>query len=758
MGAIVRTDSEDTKTTTTGTNKGVTIDSDNITVLGNMTDGSLTTTAAKFNANQQTGSLLIGAKTTVLGGVEDTETVTQSNKTHTTRVSVDVHHAAVDTISAAEQVKEAGSALAAAKNALSDAKDRASRGELSQNAVKDYEINLAAATLNLANAQINLGSTVQGAANTAGTLGFSATANAENTQTTSTGTQTQGQWQGTELNGANATFVGDDFTGVGLKGNIRQLNIDNLSSLNLKAGTNTSNSSSNSKTNSQTGSISTTGSASLGISIQQSQSQSQENTYTNSELNVGEFNGYAGTTNLTGGRINAGGGNYATDNLTIKTVQNTASSSNSSSGSNLGINFNSGLPSGGSIGANKGSGSSQSITATEQSGIVYSGDNHSLTANNTTNIGGIIANIKTDSDGNQSNGNLNFTTGTLVTKHLVNTATQEQRNIGASLSTGKTATGVSLNNVGLQLGNTGQEFESKTLATIGQGAVVTSDASTGQDSLTGVNRDALNTETVTKDMQTGGLAVDTGIDTRVFTSAGRDEIIDEQKELAENIKETGKDIAGAAALGYEIGKDVYNAIQIAKKIEEVRDTLTLDEQVIFDNELKRLQVENSLESNIAPAIYGAEVAAAGAATAAGATCKAVNCPEALINGAGSAKRALEVARMAQLALLGSVIGIFKSEDGPKTGNDALDDVFEGSEKSDDGEYGYKYPGTQDELVEKLGEIEGAVQDIRDNGTSTTTLPDGRKISTYPARATTDKPGFSIGRPGKRKPAHKGDTQ
>lgn len=149
---------------------------------------------------------------------------------------------------------------------LSDAKDRATRGELSSDAIKDYEINLAAATLNLANAQINLGSVAAGAANTAGTLGFSATANAENTRTTTTETQAQGQWQGTELNGANATFVGDDFTGVGLKGNIGQLNIDNLNSLNLKTGTNTSSSDSSSKTNSQTGSISTTGSASLGIS------------------------------------------------------------------------------------------------------------------------------------------------------------------------------------------------------------------------------------------------------------------------------------------------------------------------------------------------------------------------------------------------------------------------------------------------------------------------------------------------------------
>ena len=571
LGAVVRTDSEDTKTTTTATHQGVKIDSDYITVLGDMTDGSLTTTAAKFNANEETGSLLVGAKTTNLGGIENTETVTNNNKTDTTRISVDVHHASVDVISAAEQVKEAGSAVAAAKNELSDAKDRVSRGELSADAVKDYEINLAAATLNLANAQINLGSTAAAAANTTVTGGFSATANAEHTQTTSTDTQSQGEWQGTELNGANATLVGDDFTGTGLKGNIGKLNIDNLGRFTLNAGTNTSSGSSTSKTNSQTGSISTTGSASLGISQQNSSAQSQGNTYTNSEINVGEFNGYAGTTNLTGGRINAGGGSYATDTLNIETVQDSASSSNKSSGGNLGINFSGGVPSGGSIGANKANGSSQSLIATEQSGIVYSSDDHNLMANNTSNIGGIIAKIQTDNDGNQTNGTLNFTTGSLTTKDLINTETEEQRSIGGSLSVGSTPTGKSLNNVGIQLGNTGRDFESETRATIGQGAIVTGDALTGKDSLAGVNRDALNTETITKDVQTGGLAVDTGIDTRVLTSKGRDEIIDEQRNLGKNVKTTGKITAAAgiqsvATAGNIItgNQNISQAIQGAK--------------------------------------------------------------------------------------------------------------------------------------------------------------------------------------------------
>lgn len=81
-----------------------------------------------------------------------------------------------------------------------------------------------------------------------------------------------------------------------------------------------------------------------------------------------------------------------------------------------------------------------------------------------------------------------------------------------------------------------------TKATVGQGAIITGDARTGKGSLAGVNRDSLNTETITKDVQTGGLAVDTGIDTRVLTSKGRDEIAKEQKRLPENVRQTTENI------------------------------------------------------------------------------------------------------------------------------------------------------------------------------------------------------------------------
>ncbi|WP_019673732.1 hypothetical protein [Psychrobacter lutiphocae] len=89
------------------------------------------------------------------------------------------------------------------------------------------------------------------------------------------------------------------------------------------------------------------------------------------------------------------------------------------------------------------------------------------------------------------------------------------------------------------MGHTANEFESKTLATVGEGAIVTSDAITGKDSLAGVNRDVFNTEIIIKDQQTAGLDVNANIDARVFTDAGRTQIVDEQKEIGDNVKKIG---------------------------------------------------------------------------------------------------------------------------------------------------------------------------------------------------------------------------
>ncbi|SUD90614.1 hypothetical protein [Psychrobacter phenylpyruvicus] len=73
-----------------------------------------------------------------------------------------------------------------------------------------------------------------------------------------------------------------------------------------------------------------------------------------------------------------------------------------------------------------------------------------------------MANIQTDSEGNQGSGTLNFTTDTLTTKDIINTATNDQRNLGGSMSIGTGKQGQSINNVGVQVGHTANDFESVT--------------------------------------------------------------------------------------------------------------------------------------------------------------------------------------------------------------------------------------------------------------------------------------------------------
>ena len=167
------------------------------------------------------------------------------------------------------------------------------------------------------------------------------------------------------------------------------------------------------------------------------------------------------------------------------------------------------------------------------------------------------------------------------------------------------------------------------------------------------------------------------------------------------------------------------------------------------------QVNNPFQSNLVPiagagAVGGAEIAAGGAILG-GAACAANKyCPELIGDILTSAGNGLQNA-------VDGVVGVFSS-DGPKTGNDELDEVLGDAVPTDDGNKGYDYPGTQEELIEKLGGIEGANQTKRPDGSTSTTLPDGRRVDTYPGRTSTQKPGWQIIKPGRRKPTHKGQTQ
>ncbi|WP_115368530.1 filamentous hemagglutinin N-terminal domain-containing protein, partial [Moraxella bovis] len=470
LGAVVHTDSTDTQSTQSTTHDGVTVRGNNAVVLGNMNDGSLTTQATNFDLDPTSGTLLIGAKSTLLDGAINQTEHTQSNETNTTRIGATVHHVAVDTAIAAENVKEAIQAANHARKELEQAKTMVKAGKLDPNAIKDYELNLAMATTNVANAQIALGSTAATAASTAPTLGFSAKLGATHTQSQSSQTQTNQEFVATNITAANTTLLGDDFTTKGLQGDIGRLNIDHLNKLTLTYGTTENTSQSKSSTSTIDASISTTGSVSAGAGKQQSQSQSISTTAHDTKLNVGELNGHANTTTLHGATITTQGGHYTTDSLNIITSQNRHSQKENSKGGSIGIGAN-GL----NLGYNQQNSNSDVTSNNTPSGIIYvnadanHGSSHSLSANHTTLTGGVIAAISEDEQGNQTNSELNFTTNTLTTNDLLATESSQNKGMGLGLgSSDNKPTSISIS-----ANNNGHQKETTALATVGQGATVT---------------------------------------------------------------------------------------------------------------------------------------------------------------------------------------------------------------------------------------------------------------------------------------------
>lgn len=156
----------------TTTHDGVIIRGFDVAILANMTNDNLTTYAINFDLGNNIGSLVIGAKNTLLDGVVNQSTNVQSRDINTTRIGASVHYVAVDTAVVAENLKEAIEAANQARKDLATAKDDIKAGRLRADAIKDYEANLVIATANIANAKIALGSTAASAAATAPTLGF----------------------------------------------------------------------------------------------------------------------------------------------------------------------------------------------------------------------------------------------------------------------------------------------------------------------------------------------------------------------------------------------------------------------------------------------------------------------------------------------------------------------------------------------------------------------------------------------------------
>ncbi|TPK69289.1 hypothetical protein FJ546_01400 [Mesorhizobium sp. B2-4-19] len=96
----------------------------------------------------------------------------------------------------------------------------------------------------------------------------------------------------------------------------------------------------------------------------------------------------------------------------------------------------------------------------------------------------------------------------------------------------------------------------------------------------------------------------------------------------------------------------------------------------------------------------------------------------------------------------------KNASGISSGNPDVDSIFGGATPTDKGTKGYEVPGDPGTFESKLKGIPGANQDVTNVGT-TTTLPDGTKVDTYPGRTSTGKPGWAITKPGQKKAEIKG---
>ena len=227
-----------------------------------------------------------------------------------------------------------------------------------------------------------------------------------------------------------------------------------------------------------------------------------------------------------------------------------------------------------------------------------------------TNIGGVIANAAKNSDGTLTDhGKLNYS-GELELKdiedHNYNSSSgfNVSTNIGIPQGGTKEASTAPKGSTTIGLNSSGQETEQLTKATMGQGTVTNATDTT--------NRYINNTQEITRDQTTGMLDGSVTVDHRLLTESGRAEIIQEQKDLPDNLKSAAEDIL---VLGVNTAVKLGTGYDVQKFVNEVNgiaSTLDIQEQAIF-RDLIAAQVEDNrstnLESNAAPIVVGGAVAA-----------------------------------------------------------------------------------------------------------------------------------------------------
>lgn len=549
LGGFVSEKDKNTLTVTETTRKAGSINTDNLSINGAK---GLDILGQNIKATGDT-TIDHGRGELNIGGYENKTTTEEKTKNEKTSVEVGVRNAYLDAALAVGAVKDAASALKDAKDAYSQAQRDYAAGKLTKEALDDSKANVAMATANLASAQIAVGASAAAAAASSATYGFTIGANGERIETTTNNNQTQGHWQGSnlELNnltlkseGQNANIQGSRLTAMGTT------TFNGTKDLNVTAGTEHSTQESSSKTNSQSVSYSSGGGGSASIGKQTSQSQSESLTHVNSEVALNRTEGQLNKLNIQGGEVSiADRGNLQVNQIHVESLQDTAKSSNSSKGGSIGAGFGSSGISNVSASYNQSKGSSDSAWVNNTSKLLIGDKDHdanldAMGVKQVTNIGGVIANATKNADGTLTDyKGLNYS-GALELKDIQDHNYNSSRGFNVSTTIGKTTqekdgqkSKYPNGSTTLGLQSNGQETEQLTKATMGQGTVKNTTELT--------NRDINTTQEITRDQTTGMLNGSFTVDHRLLSESGRAEIVQQQKDLPENFRQSAENVIKA---------------------------------------------------------------------------------------------------------------------------------------------------------------------------------------------------------------------
>ncbi|WP_180048077.1 hemagglutinin repeat-containing protein [Acinetobacter sp. YH12243] len=547
VGGFVLEDAENTVKTTATTHKSGNINTENLTIQG--AEG-VDILGQNITA---TGDTIIdhGRGNLNIGGYENKTTTEEKTHTETISTEVGIRNAYLDAILAVEAVADATKALSKAKDDYSQAQRDYAAGRITKGALDDSKANVAMATANVASAQIAVGAAAASAAASSATYGFTIGANGERIETTTTTNTEQSQWQGSnlDLNNLQLKSEGQDINIQGSRVNATgTTTFDGSKDLNVTAGVEHSKQDSNSKTNSQSVSYTYGGGGSASIGKQTSQSQNESLTHVNSEVVLNRTEGAIDKLNIQGGEVSiADRGNLQVNQIHVESLQDTETSSNSSKGGNIGLGFGSnGKASNISAGYNQSKGSIDSAWVNDTSKLLIGNaqndaDLDAMGVKNITSIGGVIANATKNEDGTLTDhGKLNYS-GELALKDIEDHNYNSSSGFNVSTTIGKTTNNKDgekskypNGSTTIGLNSSGQETEQLTKATMGQGTVANASDST--------NRDINNTQEITRDQVTGMLDGSVTVDQRLLSKSGRAEIIQEQKELPENFRQSAENI------------------------------------------------------------------------------------------------------------------------------------------------------------------------------------------------------------------------